>query len=307
MARVKKYFPVVSSIFILTIAALLVPWGEVLKDLGKLSLMQLLAMVGLSLLIYLARVVRLWLLLKYVNVERGLHNVGLAYMAAQPVTLLPAGEMARAVFLKRYAKVSTSKGMSAISVQAVIEATALLIVSLAAALAVGRYQLEVLSLLGTTLGFIYLIKMSKPYRLHRRITQIPFINIGQKRFHTFFSHHRSLLEAKVLVPALALSLIPVLAGTLILLISAQAAGASLSPFQAVIGYALPVVLGGLSFLPGGLGANEGSSIGILALFGVPLTTAIAITLLVRIFTWGSGFVYGGLATIIIQILKKRRE
>lgn len=68
---------------------------------------------------------------------------------------------------------------------------------------------------------------------------------------------------------------------LVLAFCFQALGASVPVGVLVTGYALGVVAGVLSMIPGGLGVQEGSMAGVYALLGVPFEQAVLVSLLFR--------------------------
>ncbi len=59
-------------------------------------------------------------------------------------------------------------------------------------------------------------------------------------------------------------------------------------------YATSVLLGAISFIPGGIGITEGSITGLFTLNGIDVSTALILSIMIRIFTlWysvGVGFV-----------------
>ncbi len=61
-----------------------------------------------------------------------------------------------------------------------------------------------------------------------------------------------------------------------------ALGIRVAPGTLITGFSLGVTAGFLSFVPGGLGVQEGSMAGIYALLGIPLTTAVLAAILFRI-------------------------
>lgn len=57
-----------------------------------------------------------------------------------------------------------------------------------------------------------------------------------------------------------------------------------APYLSALGCAAPVLLGGISLLPGGLGSTEAVMTALLAAQGYPLSQAIVITLTCRLVT-----------------------
>lgn len=64
----------------------------------------------------------------------------------------------------------------------------------------------------------------------------------------------------------------------------DALGAPLPLTEAVFIYAFAMLIGGLSFLPGGLGGSEAVMIGLLSLHGLPEASAVTATLICRLAT-----------------------
>jgi len=59
---------------------------------------------------------------------------------------------------------------------------------------------------------------------------------------------------------------------------------SLSFLTIIFTYVASLILGVLSFLPGGIGITEGSLVGLLSLQGIEVSTAVIIAILIRLFT-----------------------
>lgn len=64
----------------------------------------------------------------------------------------------------------------------------------------------------------------------------------------------------------------------------EALGYPLAPTTAIFIYAFAMLVGGLSFLPGGLGGSEAVMIGLLVLNGLPESVAVTATLICRLAT-----------------------
>ena len=62
-------------------------------------------------------------------------------------------------------------------------------------------------------------------------------------------------------------------------------------YNVVLAYTSSIILGVASFVPGGIGVSEGTLISLLSIHGLSLSTAITLTLFIRMFTlWYSVFV-----------------
>ena len=292
VSAVIKYLPLVVGIAILAVAAPLVPWGKVGPYLLRLTPLDYMLLVGCSLLFYLGRIVRYWLMLRMLHHPVAFDKVAVACMVAQPVSVLPGGEMYRGAMLKRYGNVSLTHGAPSVFAQSIAESIGLLVIALIGAAVLHRYVAVLLVLtviFGCIMGFI---AWRNAHRTHHVINKIPFVDVHHNRLRSFLDKNRTLLIGRNFFVLVLASYISTFAGIAIVFLAAEAFGAHVSPLQAAIAYALPVALESVSFLPAGLGINEGSSVSILALFGTGLPVAVAITLITRLFTLGIGFLYG---------------
>jgi uncharacterized membrane protein YbhN (UPF0104 family) len=70
---------------------------------------------------------------------------------------------------------------------------------------------------------------------------------------------------------------------------------------------VPIVLSFVTFLPGGLVANEQSSVGLMLLFHVSAVVAVAAVLLTRIYITGLGVIYGWIAGSILRFSRNYEE
>ena len=101
----------------------------------------------------------------------------------------------------------------------------------------------------------------------------------------FFSANRRLLLSIALPQAIGLTLIARLCDALTVYITASALGLSISYPQASVLLGTAGVAGGISLLPGGLGASETVMVGLLVGFGASASVALSITFLARLFTY----------------------
>lgn len=296
----KKYLPILFGIGILLIIVIAAPRQKILRLLSSLKVETLMILALLGCLYYLSKAVRFWLMLRQLNIKVPLIKVVPTYLAAQPVSLLPAGELYRAVLLEQYLKIKVSRSYPTVVMQGVIEGIVLLAFAVVGALTLGRARLPVLVFAVFFILTLVAVQQNWIERLRPLLNRLPFVNIQQHKIHEFVEQHKVFLQKRNLLVLVVLSCIPILAGITILWVSAHAMGVGLSWGAASLGYTLPVVLAGLSFLPGGLGASEGSTIGLLKIMSVSTTAAFAITLLVRLFTLGVGLAAGALALVIMH-------
>jgi uncharacterized membrane protein YbhN (UPF0104 family) len=95
MKRLKRVLPFIISLLLVGVLAGYAPWGEVGHIFADFDAGTIVGLVGLSLVYYALKTVRFWYLLQAMGINQPFKLVALSYMSAQPVTLLPAGELYR--------------------------------------------------------------------------------------------------------------------------------------------------------------------------------------------------------------------
>lgn len=304
LSSFSRYIPLAIGLIILCIIAMLAPWEQIDDLLEKIPPLVFLSLFGLSILYYVAKAVRFWYILRLLSISADFKTVSLLYFSGQPFSILPAGELYRTVLLKKHLGISISKSSPSVTIQGLVEAIVLLALSLFGALIIGQSALMV-AVIGVLLAIV-IIALQRGWlnRSYTLIDKLPYVSISQRKFQIFVQSHRDVLVPKSLLFLVLLSLVPVLSGIGILYIASDAVGFDMGFIESMIGYSLPVILSGLSFLPGGLGVSEGGTIGILQLFGATAAGAIAITLLLRIFTLVAGLLFGVVAQVILHTQRK---
>lgn len=300
----RKYLPLITSLIILVVIALLTPWPQVAELFDRLSPGILVALLLLSALYFVCKAFRFWYILRLLEIYRPIRQVMLLYLAGQPFSFLPAGELYRTVLLEKHAGVKISRSAPSVTIQGLVEAVVLLAFSLVGAFLIGQNRVLVASIAMLLVTLIVILRKGWLANQHRLVNKIPFVSIREEKYHEFIHGHQKLVAPSSLIIMCGLSLIPVLCGIGILYFSAHGIDISLKFVEAAIGYTLPVILAGLSFLPGGVGVGEGGSIGLLHLFGISTAAAITITILVRGFTLGAGLIYGMIATLFLHMRSK---
>lgn len=299
-AKLGRYLPLIIGIIILAVIALLAPWSKIGELLQDVPPYYFLLLTGLSVVYYAAKTLRFWYILRLLNIHTRLLPVALLYLSGQPLSILPAGELYRTVLLKKYLNISKSRSSPSVTIQGLVEAIVLLAISLFGAILIGK-NITVVLVIAVLLAIV-VIGLQRGWlgRSYALLDKLPYLSINEDKFQSFVKSHQQLLAPKSLSALVAFSLVPVMSGVGILYFSSKAIGQDVTFIQAMIGYSLPVILSGLSFLPGGLGVSEGGTIGILQLIGIPAAAAVTITLLVRVFSLVAGMVYGAIAQLILH-------
>lgn len=300
-ANVLKYAPLVLGISILCIGSFFVPWDEVLPYFSRLSTTSYAATIVLGVAYYFARIIRYHYMLGVLDAPRSFKQTIIAYFVAQPISLLPAGEMYRIVALKEHVNVPTSKGASIVFIQSLTESIALVTLALLGALYLNQNALVILGLL-LLYGVIFVGIRSRRTadKSHRLLNRFPFITLARPRFLSFVKKNKTLLSGQSLIALFASGFLSSLFAIVLLFIIANDLDIPLNLTEATIAFTLPTVLQNVTFLPGGIGVNEQGMVGILVFLGSTLPAAVALTLIMRFVTLVLGVILGLFSFLIIK-------
>lgn len=149
-----------------------------------------------------------------------------------------------------------------------------------------RIPTPMLTLLGLGVMFIFALTRHRWHNLiaviHPRFAEL---RLWQRVFphlqNLWYGLETSFTPMQILV-GLALSVLARFADGWVVLITAHMMGVPLTIPVAVFVLAVSGLAGGVSILPAGIGAVETTMVGLLTLFGVPWSNALAITLLARL-------------------------
>lgn len=263
-------------------------FDEVIAGAALLSLGDWLLLLGLSLVHFLLRFAR-WQGYLVTLGHRVAHGQSLlCYMSGFALTTTPGkvGETVRAVYLKRHgvAVADTFAGFFAERYTDLIAVVAL------SMLAIGSYEGNVWPLiLGCGLVLVLLLGLRLPWlpRMLDAIAERGWAQMGRGALEGLAKMLRSaaqLLGIRQITAATAIALVAWAVQGLVLYLVLEMLGFPL-PVAIVIGiYALGILAGALSFLPGGLGSAEAVMILMLVVEGLSVTDATTATLICRIAT-----------------------
>ena len=261
--------------------------------------------------IYLASVgvyaARLYVILRRLGVKCRYRDCIVAYMISILVNnVTPAakagGELARVAYVSSRAGLqSTALLINAVAYERVTEAIAVALLALYAmltGLAADTRPLWGLALL-TVVGFIVVERYwdrllgFAARRLPRRYSDTLGLMEAARGMHM-----RRLMRDKVLLPAaVSLSLVVWVMDAVRIRLIALGLGYGLSFNAAIVVSLLYLVVGLVAVTPGGLGIVEGGLAAALASMGIPLSGAVAVTLIERLISYGLGTALGLLALL----------
>lgn len=299
----RQLLPVILSAVLLVVLIGYAPWSQVGQVLTKLSLALIILLLLLAMFYYALKAIRFWYMMRALGFHQPVGKVMLSYMSAQPITLLPAGELYRNHAFERHTGVPMRETIPSFTMQGLFEGAAMAIVGIISAIALGTLRLPALILtLLVAIGLIG-VKAGQLKTFLDALNRIPFINIRKEHREAFSRGNQVMLERRWFSWLLILSIANELIGVLIALVAVNGLGGHINGFQAAFVYIVPVIVGFLSLLPAGLGASEQSSIGVLLLIHLNVALAVAATLLIRATLVGTGIIFGALATLAWRFKK----
>ena len=305
MKRFKRALPFAISALLIGVLAGYAPWGEVGHIFADFDISTIIILVVLSLVYYALKTVRFWYLLQAMGIKQPLKIVALSYMSAQPVTLLPAGELYRSHSLEKHTGVPVKDSLPQFTTQGLLEGAAMATLSIFSALALGTLRLLVIGI--AIIVLICMIGISRGYLVNfsQFLNRLPFLHLKNSSIEQFSKQHKDILSWHWLPLLYGISLVIEGVGAGIAYASVTGLGGHINAYQAILAYAVPIILGFVSLLPGGFGVSEQSAVGVLLLSDLKVATAVAATLVMRVTIVGLGVVYGGIAFLISRTHLKK--
>jgi glycosyltransferase 2 family protein len=305
----KKYITGVLLSLLVTVAlygAAVVVGGssETLDKLTELSVVTWLIVIALSLGNYVLRFVRWHFYIARLSAcSVPLWEHWLIYLAGFALTTTPgkAGEVLRSLYLSRDG-VSYTDSISAWFVERVVDLITILLLAL---LAVSYFNNEDANTTAMVVGIIVICSLPllhsplPAWFLDRSARGIPRISGIASRFKALLAQSALLLRSRFLISGLLIGLVAwFLEGFGFYLVLRELSIES-GMLLAVGIYGLGVLIGALSFIPGGLGSTEASMMIFLHAIGADTASAVAATLVCRIVTLWLAVFLGILAALLL--------
>jgi uncharacterized protein (TIRG00374 family) len=261
-------------------------WRDVASAVGKVGFLGIGVALSLSLVNYGLRFVRWQAYLNAMGHPVPWRPSLEIYLAGFALTTTPgkSGEAVRAVLLKRWG-VPYPMGLAAFLSERLSDLLAIVLLALfGLALYPAAWPLIAVGAAAVLAALMALSSQSLLERLHGAIP-------GASRFASLLRHSmHMLLQARrchaprVLAGATGLSLVAWAAEAGAFYLVVRWMGLEVPLAFAVFVYAIGMLAGALSFVPGGLGGTEAVMVGLLLWTGAPGADAVAATLIIRLTT-----------------------
>jgi uncharacterized protein (TIRG00374 family) len=257
-----------------------------------------LAMLGLSLVCYLTRLVRFHYLMNLLERPLSLRDAFYIQFSGMTMTLTPGkvGEILKAFLARERAGLPVSAGVSLVFVERVTDFLAVLILSLGGIGAISGNYVGIAIIFGLTAAAIVFLSVPTTQRFTVSVVErLPGVSRFAGSLETMFASMGQTLKPGPLTVSVGLAVLGWGSEGLAFALALRSLGhLQLGVFQAVAVYAVSTIVGALAMLPGGLGLTEGSMMGILVAARVPRADAFVVTLIIRFTTLWFGVILGAL-------------
>ncbi|MEM1189228.1 MAG: lysylphosphatidylglycerol synthase transmembrane domain-containing protein [Pseudomonadota bacterium] len=296
---------IVAAVVVYAATVIAVDVQSIGTSLGALGLPGWASVLGLSLLNYGLRFLRWAIYLEQLGTRLAPLRSAAYYCCAFTFTTTPgkAGEAIRSLYLKRHG-MSYVNSLAAFFVERFVDLVAMVLLSLAAALSFSQYRLPV-AVIALLIFLVLPLLHANFFRafLERVITSLPAARLRSlgSRVLELLGSASTLLRSGPLYAGLALAILAWGAEGVAFHMILGALQIDTSLWLAVGIYAISVLIGALSFIPGGLGTTEAVMVVLLKLLGADTATAVAATLICRLATLWFAVLLGALVFLGLRI------
>ena len=246
------------------------------------------AIVAVSIGYYVVQGVRWHYLLIDVGIRMRMRDVVLLTLAGQATSLLPLGELTRAVLVAQAAKAEFGAAVAAETVQELLYMFVLILFAVPGLLAIPHALGGIIVVILFIAGILGGLTWCPLYRwLRLAVSKTPLVKRALHQVDEIHNDLTILMRKPGTLGWSWLSAVQAAAMISTLWLVAQAvAPGQLTWVNAALVFAVSSVAGLLSLIPGGIGAYEGSIIGLLVSLGINPGVAAAIAVLQRLSSQG---------------------
>lgn len=244
--------------------------------------------------------------LKKINVRIPKKTSFLIFFSGLAMSITPAkvGEILKSYLLKQTNGVEMRKSIMVVAVERLTDVLGLAILALIGSFAFISsfyYQIMIVGLL-MIIAFFMILLTNKSFfiKMTKLLYKIPIIKNHAKFIEEIYESSRTLLTFKSVSIATTMSVFSWFFECFAFYLLLNVLGVNFSIMASSFVFAFSSVFGNVIPIPGGLGATEGSFVGLLLLNGVQLSTATLATIIIRLGTLFYGITLGIIALILIN-------
>ncbi len=258
----------------------------------------------LSLLNYIVRFLRWEFYLRRLGIKISSFKSFIIFVSGLTMSITPGkfGEALKSYLLKLTDDVRISRSAPIVVTERLVDFLALVVLALYGSFYF-NYGSEVIVSVGLAIvGGIFIVSRKEIFypilNWARKITGGKFTD----KIHIAYDSISELVDVKVLVPAVAISILSWSFECLGFYIVLKAYSVNFSFNLATFIYSFSTIAGAISMLPGGLGLTEGSMTGLLVLNKVQKDIAVAVTIIIRFATLWFAVALGLISLYLFQKL-----
>jgi uncharacterized protein (TIRG00374 family) len=273
------------------------------RAIARFDLLLIAPILALSATFYVLQGLRWYFLLRDVGARISPGDSILLNIAGQSTSMLPLGELTRAVFAaEACGDVEFGEVVATVTVQELIFMLLLILISVPGVLSIHRALPGlIVALVGIAAVFVMLVVPPCFHLVHRLVERTPVLRRYTGQVERLRQETVVLLHQPKTLGWSVLSLLGAGAGiTLFWLVVRGLGGGDFSWPMASFILAASYVAGAVSLIPGGIGAAEASVVGLLIAAGVDPATATAAALLQRLADKGFATLMGFVAYAIAR-------
>jgi len=279
----------------------LADFSHTVEALGKFKAVYLPLILGLTFGNYLLRFGKWQFFLKQLNIDIRVWDSFVIFLSGLAMTVTPgkAGELLKSLLLKELKGVAVSRTAPVVFAERLSDGFGLLILSLTGVAMFSHGKEILLAVALVMAAMVLVIKIPRLSGLLVRLcSRIPVARRFTGVFETLFQSAGELMTFKSLLFTITISVVSWGFESVAFYFVFTGLGYEISLAAATFTLAFSSIVGSLSMLPGGLGAAEGSIMGLLVkVVGVPSGTAAVATILIRFCTLWFGVAVGLLAIV----------
>ncbi|MDT3700862.1 MAG: lysylphosphatidylglycerol synthase transmembrane domain-containing protein [Thermincola sp.] len=263
------------------------------------KVMYLPLILGLTFVNYLLRFVKWHFFLKLIDVSISLKDSFIIFLSGLAMTITPgkAGELLKSLLLKELKGVAVSRTAPVVFAERLSDGFGLIVLSLTGVALFKHGGAALLAIALLLAGMLVVIKVPVLYRPCLQLcSKIPVVKGFTGVIENLLDSADRLMTMKSLFFTIAISIISWSFESVAFYFVFKGLGFNVSILMATFTLAFSSIIAAVSMLPGGLGAAEGSIMGLLVKLGqVPAGIAAGATILIRFCTLWFGVAVGLLA------------
>lgn len=296
---------IIIGVIVTAIVMIIADISEVIKVFNHINLNYLPFILALAPLNYLFRFLKWNYYLKLLKIHLPPKINRSIFFSGLSMTITPGkiGELLKSYLIKEYKGTEVSKTSSIIMAERVTDAIAMIILASLGSLMYEHGTIVLPITLGIIILGIFTLVSDKMFHLFKKtFSRVPIINKYFYLIENFQESSKKLFTLKSLIYAILLGLISWGFEGIVVFLALKELGGSISLLGSIFVVSFASIIGGISFLPGGLIVAEGSIMGILMLLDTSKELAAATTVITRFSTLWLGVIIGMVALFFIKNL-----